>query len=86
MDLANFEDFKLAFQRLQQQTQDLSRAYRKRERGRKSASSHSPHELVDVAGQLAEDATEVVRLSRAKGALLLRRERASCEEKAAAGS
>jgi len=69
MDLANFEEFKQEMERLRQQTRDMSR-------GRKAAEPLSPEELVKVAAQLAKDAGELARLSRAKFALLLRRDRA----------
>jgi hypothetical protein len=76
MDLANFDEFKQAFERLRQQTRDLSRARRKSERSRKLAASISPEELARLAAQLAKDAGDLAKLSRAKSALLLRRDRA----------
>jgi hypothetical protein len=76
MDVANYELFKQAFERLHQQSKNLSRTQRKREPSRRSAGSLSPEELVKATDQLAKEAADLASVSRAKCALLLRRDRA----------
>jgi hypothetical protein len=73
MDLANFDEFRQAMERLHRQTENLARW---RRRSRKPAASLSPDELVKATGQLAKQAAELATVSRVKYALLLRRDRA----------
>lgn len=80
MNLANFDDFKAAFERLQRETKEFThrvdKERRKSARGRKAAGPLSPRTLSGLAKQLEREAAELARLSRAKEALRLRRRRA----------
>jgi hypothetical protein len=90
MDLADFEQFKKAMERLQSETEAFSRKmqieHRKLARKRKAAGPSSPRELAERAERLAKESGEMLRLSRAKQALRLRRERALNRAQRTAGS
>jgi hypothetical protein len=80
MDLANFDEFKNAMERLHRETEAFSRRMRGERRRfarqRKGAGPPSPQELVKWAEGLDKESGELLKLSRAKQSLLLRRKRA----------
>ena len=80
MDLSNFEEFESAMERLHRQTEELSRRtkrkHRRNARERKAAGPPSPQELAKLAEELESQSAEVLKLSRAKEALRLRRQKA----------
>ncbi|MGA7458723.1 MAG: hypothetical protein WBW69_00755 [Candidatus Korobacteraceae bacterium] len=73
MDLADFDEFKRAIERLHRQTEDPARSGR---RTRKPTAPLVPEGLAKTTDRLAKQAAALATVSRAKHALLLRRDRA----------